>query len=114
MSRAADPFVVHVLELLSTLGPCRARRMFGGHGIYLGERMIGLIAWVRLYLQTDAQTRATVTAAGCDPFVYAAKGRPVTIAHHEPPPEALDDAHRMRPWARVALRAPAGKRVRRR
>jgi len=116
MSRASDPFVTHVLELLSGLGPCRARPMFGGYGIYLGERMIGLIAWERLYLKTDAQTRQAFSAAGGEPFVHEAKGRPITMAYLEPPSEALDDAELMRPWARLALeaalRAPSGKRVR--
>lgn len=116
MSREADPFVAHALELLSGLGPCRARPMFGGHGIVWGDRMIGLVAWERLDLKTDDLTREAFRTAGGEPFTYEAKGRPMTLSYHEPPSEALDDAELMRPWARLALeaamRAPSRKRPR--
>lgn len=110
-----DPFVDHVLELLEPLGTVRARAMFGGFGIFHGDRMVALIVDDRLYLKSDALTRAAFEAEGSAPFVYAGKrGKPVVMSYHEAPDACLDDAETMLQWARLALeaaqRAPAPKR----
>lgn len=103
---AADPeFVAHCLELLASLGPCRARRMFGGHGIYLDDLMFALIAAEELYLKTDASTQAQWEAAGSHPFVYASSERKVQMSYWSAPEETMESPVAMRPWARLALDA---------
>jgi DNA transformation protein and related proteins len=113
-----NPFVDHVLDLLAPLGPVRARAMFGGYGLYADDRMLGLVAADRLYLKADERTRATFEAAGCQPFTYEGRGKPVVMQYFEPPEETLDDAEAILSWARMALdaarRAPAPVRKRRR
>lgn len=105
MSRAADPFVTHVLELLERFGRARARRMFGGHGLYLDGLFVAIVAWDRLFLKADETSRGDWEAAGCAPFVYDAKGRPIRISYYEPPSEALDDSDLLRPWLMLAVDA---------
>ncbi|WP_140626600.1 TfoX/Sxy family protein [Methylibium rhizosphaerae] len=100
-----DEFAAYCLELLAPLGPCSARRMFGGHGIYLDGVMIGLIAYERLYLKTDEQSLPRWREAGCEPFVYDGKGKPVTMSYWTPPQEAMESPALMQPWARLALEA---------
>jgi DNA transformation protein len=100
-----DEFAAYCLELLAPLGPCSARRMFGGHGIYLDGVMIGLIAYERLYLKTDEQSLLRWREAGCEPFVYDGKGKPVTMSYWTPPQEAMESPALMQPWARLALEA---------
>ena len=39
----ANAWVAHCLELLSTQGRARARRMFGGHGFYIDDLFVGLL-----------------------------------------------------------------------
>ena len=39
-----DDFVEHVAELLSPLGTVRVKAMFGGHGIYVDEVFMAIIA----------------------------------------------------------------------
>jgi DNA transformation protein len=105
--------VDHCLELLASLGAARAKRMFGGWGLYLDELFIALIAFDRLYLKVDSQTRAAFEAAGCEPFVYDGKGSPVTMSYWSVPAEAMESRELMQPWARqaieAALRARAAK-----
>ena len=67
--------VDHCLELLAPLGAVRARRMFGGHGLYCDDLFFALIASDRLYLKADAQSQPAFEGAGCEPFVYEARGR---------------------------------------
>jgi DNA transformation protein and related proteins len=105
--------VDHCLELLAPLGAVRARRMFGGHGLYVDELFVALIAFERLYLKVDATTQPAFEAAGCEPFVYDGKGTPVTMSYWTVPAEAMESPALMQPWARqaiaAALRARAAK-----
>jgi DNA transformation protein and related proteins len=99
------PFVLHCLELLAPLGPVRARRMFGGWGLYADGLFVALIAAERLHLKADAETRGHFSAAGCEPFSYRADGKSVTLGYWTVPPEALESPALMQPWARLALQA---------
>lgn len=99
------PFVEHCLELLAPLGPVRARRMFGGWGLYADGLFVALIAAERLYLKADAGTREQFAAAGCEPFVYSSDGKSVSLGYWTVPAEALDSPALMQPWARLALQA---------
>jgi len=105
MTAAPNEFVAHCLELLGSMGAARSRRMFGGHGIYVDELFVGLIAFDRLYLKADVSTRASFEAAGCQPFVYDGAGKSVTMAYFSAPEEAMESPPLMQPWARLALAA---------
>jgi DNA transformation protein len=105
MASRPDPFVDHCLELLAPLGAVRSRRMFGGHGLYIDELFVALIASDTLYLKTDAQTRAEFEGAGCRPFVYSAKTGETTMGYFTVPDEAMESSHAMGPWARLAIAA---------
>ena len=102
---APPEIVAHCLELLTPLGATRARRMFGGFGLYIDDLFIALIAADRLYLKVDAQTRASFEAAGCLPFVYDAAGKQVSLGYFSAPEEAMESPPLMQPWARLALAA---------
>lgn len=105
MATAPNEFVAHCLELLGSVGPARSRRMFGGHGFYVDDLFIALIAYERLYLKADASTRAAFEAAGCQPFVYDGAGKSVTLGYFSAPEEAMESPPLMQPWARLALAA---------
>lgn len=107
-------FVDFALDLLALAGPVQARRMFGGHGLYLGGAMFGLLDDDELFLKTDAETAPRFVAAGCRPWVYTRRdGTPERTSYYRPPDEAHEDAEAMLPWARLAvdaaLRARAAK-----
>lgn len=106
-------FVDHCLELFAPLGAVRARRMFGGQGLYIDDLFVALIAYERLYLKTDGQTRAAFEAAGGEPFVFESRGQPTATSYWTVPAEAMESPALMQPWARqaiaAALRARAAK-----
>jgi DNA transformation protein len=107
------PLVDHCLELLAPLGAVRSRRMFGGHGLYVDDLFVALIAFERLYLKADAQTQPAFQSAGCEPFAYDGKGKSITLGYWTVPAEAMESPALMQPWARqavaAALRARAAK-----
>ena len=113
MTAASPEYIAHCLELLTPVGSSRARRMFGGHGLYVDELFVALVLGERLYLKTDAQTRPLFEAAGCEPFIYDSAGKQVSIAYFSAPDDAMESPQSMEPWARhalaAALRARAAK-----
>jgi DNA transformation protein len=107
-------FVDHVLDLVSLAGPVQARSMFGGHGLYVGTAMFGLLDDDELFLKTDALTRARFVDAGCKPWIYTHRdGKAERTSYFQPPDVAHEDPEAMLPWARLgidaALRAKADK-----
>lgn len=112
-SKAEQEFVSHVLDLMSSIGPIQAKRMFGGYGISLDALMFALVSGGVLYLKADDTTRADFVAQGLAPFTYTKKGKRHTIAYFQAPEEALEDGEVMNRWASsayaVALRAAANK-----
>jgi DNA transformation protein len=115
---STDPFVSRLLGPLQPLGPVRARRMFGGWGLFLDDAMIAIVARGRLYWKADAETAATFDEAGCAPFTYLREGRSVALSFREASADSLDDPESLLAWARIALpaaeRALAKRRTRRR
>lgn len=115
MSRHRE-FEGHCLDLFAPLGAVLPRRMFGGVGFYLGGAMFAIgdpDEW-RLWLKVDGDTRHAFEAAGGEPFVYLGGGRrEVSLSYFAPPPEAMDDAEGMLPWARLAVEAARRARAER-
>jgi DNA transformation protein len=101
----ADALVDHALELLAPLGAARARRMFGGWGLYLDDLFVAVIVDDRLLLKADAQSAPRFEAAGGAPWVYEARGKRVAMGYWSVPADAMDSPDAMQPWARLAIEA---------
>ena len=115
-------FANYCCDLLTSAGPCVAKRMFGGFGISTGGLTIAILADLgdgeKLWLKGDDSTRSQYETAGCKIFTYPAKGVPRSMNYFSSPEEAMDSPDAMRPWAALALecalRARAGKPTRKR
>ena len=108
-----------IQDLFQDIGPVRVRRMFGGRGLYCGDRIFGIEAGDEIYLKTDETTRPAFEAAGSRPFTYRKDdGRSVATSYWLLPSEAADDPSAAAHWARMALdasrRAAASKPARKR
>jgi DNA transformation protein len=91
-------------ELLASLGSVRVKRMFGGHGLYIDEVFVAIMADDELFLKTDDASRPQFEAAGCRPFEFqTADGKRVAMSYWSAPADAMDSPAQMLPWARQAL-----------
>jgi DNA transformation protein len=113
--RVESEFVHFAVESLQPLGPVMAKRMFGGHGIFLHDVMFALVAWDTLYFKVDEVNRPAYDARGLEPFSYTGQqGRPMNMSYCEAPPEGLDDPDILCEWGReayaAALRASKSKK----
>ncbi len=104
-------FADYCLELLSGIGPCTAKRLFGGWGLALDGLTIAVIADLgdgeKLWLKADADTLALFEAQGCQRFTWSThkKGEPVQISmgYYSAPVDTMESPLSMTPWARMAL-----------
>lgn len=110
MSTRPD-FADYCCELLSSVGPCQGRRMFGGYGISTAGLTFAIVVDLgdgdTLWLKADADTRGTYEAEGCRRFTYdvTRDGQPASrgMNYYSAPPEAMDSPQLMQPWAQLAL-----------
>lgn len=79
ISNTEREFVNYVIELMQSIGPVRAKDMFGGHGIFL------------------------------DKFTYYKKEKQFKMSYYQAPEETLEDIEEMNMWVtkayNTALRA---------
>jgi len=104
-----DSFKEFVLDQLSALPDLRAKAMFGAHGIYSDEKFFGILDEGRLFFKTDATTETDYLERGMEPFTYEMKGKVMTMAYHEVPPDVLEQPHELVLWARKAIAIAASK-----
>lgn len=114
MPAPASEFALYCCELLSTVGPCVARRMFGAYGISTDGLTLAILADLgsgeKLWLKASETSRPVFENAGCERFVYHAKGKPMSMGYYSVPDEALESPQLMAPWARLALEAALSAR----
>ena len=107
MPSTNQDFAEYCCELLASVGPCVARRMFGGWGISTGGLTLALMTNLgqgdQLWLKADAGSRARFEAAGCARFSYTARGVPRSMNYYSAPQDAMESPQLMAPWARLAL-----------
>lgn len=108
MADAALVFASYCCELLAVaVGPCVARRMFGGWGISTGGMTIAIVADLgqgeKLWLKAEGALRSHYEAAGSQRFTYKAGETLRSINYYSAPAEAMESPQVMAPWARQAL-----------
>ncbi len=91
-----DGILGFVLDELHGWGSVTTRRMFGASGLFRGGVMFGFVSDETLYLKVGDANRAAFEAAGAQPFVYAAKRKPITMSYWTAPAAALDDGDELR------------------
>lgn len=106
---AANEFVSYLLESLEHLEGVKARRMFGGHGLFYQGLMWGLVADDELFLKADTENAPEFDALSLSHFFYEKQGKQVKLSYRRAPEEALEDPDVLQTWMwrayQAALRA---------
>src|ERR1035437_7817792 len=93
MTSRPNEFAQYCCELLSTAGPCVARRMFGGYGISTEGLTIAILVDLdrgeEIWLKASPETTSLFEAAGCERFTYLAKGKAKSMNYYSAPDAAL-------------------------
>ena len=114
ISNEEKEFVTYLLDIMQCIGPASARRMFGGHGIFLNGLMFALVADSTLYLKADKETENDFKERDLEAFTYYKKDKPYRLSYFRAPEEILENNDDMYVWAnkayQVALRSNTRKR----
>lgn len=102
--RVTPEFRDFVLDQLAGVPQLRAKRMFGGVGLYAGERFFAILAADELFFKVGAGNRAAYEAAGSEPF-RPVLDRPVSMSYWRVPIEVLEDPAVLGEWAKDAIAA---------
>ena len=103
--RVKSDLASYVVEQLAFLGRISSRSIFGGVGIFLEERLLGIVMEDRLYLHTDKSNLDDYASRGMPQFKPYPNAFDLTTDHHQVPPEIVQDPEQLRAWSQRALTA---------
>jgi DNA transformation protein and related proteins len=95
----------YVEETLAFLGRISTKSIFGGIGIFVDERLLGIVMDDKLYLHTDASNLRAYQDRGMPQFKPYPNAFDLTTDHHQVPAEIVEDPVRLKQWGEQALAA---------
>lgn len=107
-----DSYLEFVLERLSVAGKVNGKAMFGGHGIYLGDLIFGLVVDGVLYLKVGELNIKDYIQAGMKPFTYEAKsGKPVSMSYWCLPLDVLESNEDLPKWVNKSIQVAKSAKI---
>ena len=101
--RVKSELASYVEEQLAFLGRLSTKSIFGGSGIFVDERLLGIVMDDKLYLHTDASNLHAYRDRGMPQFKPYPNAFDLTTDHHQVPPEVVDDPVQLKQWGEQAL-----------
>ena len=99
----SDGYQTFVLDQLGRVLPAvRAKRMFGGAGLYAGDLFFALIDDDTLYLKVDDTNRGDFESRGMGPFQPYGDGTP-SMQYYPLPEEIFEDPAALGEWVGRAV-----------
>ena len=95
--------VSYVTEQLAFLGRISNRSIFGGMGIFIDDRLLGIVINEQLYLHTDRSNRHDYESRGMAQFKPYPNAFDLTTDHHRVPEDVISDAQQLKAWGQRAL-----------
>jgi DNA transformation protein len=104
MSVSAE-FLEYLQGSLAWVPDLRARRMFGGAGLYSGDLTFAVVQDDTLYLKSDEHNAALYRDGGGQRFSFLRQGRLQSMGYWSVPGDVLEESELLEVWARAALEA---------
>ena len=103
--RVKSELASYVEEQLAFLGRISTKSIFGGIGIFVDERLLGIVMEDKLYLHTDASNLRAYQDRGMPQFKPYPNAFDLTTDHHQVPEDVLADPTQLKGWGERALTA---------
>lgn len=101
--RVKSSLASYVTEHLAFLGRISNRAIFGGVGIFIEERLLGIVINEQLYLHTDKSNLDDYLARGMEQFKPYPNAFDLTTDHHRVPQDIIDEPELLKEWGRRSL-----------
>lgn len=95
-----NEFIDYLSDVFRELGQVKARRMFGGYGIYSDGLMFALVDDDTLYLKADDNLRPLFEQQGLPAFQYPKNGKMISMSYYQAPEAIFDDPEEAALWGR--------------
>jgi DNA transformation protein len=103
--RVQSSLVGYVTEQLAFLGRVSNRAIFGGVGIFVDDRLLGIVIDDAVYLHTDKSNLDDYVSRGMQQFKPYPNAFDLTTDHHQVPQGVVQDAQQLQLWGQRALTA---------
>jgi DNA transformation protein len=94
-------FVEFLFDQLAPMRGLHRKAMFGGTGLYQGDRFFGIVHEGRLYFKTNEETREAYLAYDMEPF--RPNARQALRNYYEVPVEIIEDSEKLLEWALLSV-----------
>src|ERR1044072_6144257 len=96
--RVKSELANYVEEQLAFLGRISTKSIFGGIGIFVDERLLGIVMDDKVYLHPDASSLRAYQAAAMPQSKPYPNAFDLTTDHHQVPAEIVDDPTLLKHW----------------
>jgi DNA transformation protein and related proteins len=103
--RVKSSLATYVTEQLAFLGRISNRAIFGGVGIFIEDRLLGIVINDCLYLHTDKSNLEDYVSRGMEQFKPYPNAFDLTTDHHRVPVEIVEDGEQLKAWGQRSLSA---------
>lgn len=105
MNSTGDEFLDYIIDILGPTYTVKARKMFGGYGLYIDSKIFAIIVVQELYFKAHtAEATAFFERFDSKPFSYERNGKIVKMSYWKVPPEVLENEDLRDQWLYVSLR----------
>jgi DNA transformation protein and related proteins len=101
--RMKSSLATYVTEHLAFLGRISNRAIFGGVGIFIEDRLLGIVINESLYLHTDRSNIDDYLSRGMEQFKPYPNAFDLTTDHHRVPMEIIEDPEQLKAWGQRSL-----------
>lgn len=103
---ANSSYIDYILDLLLPLGGIKARKMFGGVGIYKDGIFFALVTGNDIvYFKVDDITRSDYEKYESKPFTYEKNKKIIALSYWEAPVDILENRDALEVWVEKAVQA---------
>ena len=110
MGNSMSGFVDYIIDLLAPCGDVKARKMFGGYGLYSDKIMFAIIIDDELYFKADSILSEEYKQAGSYPFTYQKNEKTVALSYWYVPADIFEDGDSLKNWFNKSLKLAIDKK----
>ncbi|MDZ5761814.1 TfoX/Sxy family protein [Candidatus Cyrtobacter comes] len=96
-------FIDYVIDILSPLYQVKARKLFGGYGLYINNKIFAITVKQELYFKYKHTISKFFPELNLEPLSYEKNGKTIQMSYWKVPAEILEDQESLGQLLKVLL-----------